>query len=76
MGGKDIDEIIFKVMQRNSPSEFEKVKNTVKIQTRDLLEEQENIALLRKYHMALQNVTINEDMKKFFINNRPPKRPH
>ena len=37
---------------------------------RDLLEEQETLANLRKYHMALQNVQISEDMKKFF-NNRP-----
>ena len=62
-------------MQRNTPSEFEKVKNSVKIPQRDLLEEQENIALLRKYHMALQQVNISDDMRKFFINNRPPKKP-
>ena len=39
---------------------------------RDLLEEQEAIANLRKYHMALQNIQISEDMKKFFTN-RPQK---
>ena len=75
MGGNDIDDIIFKVMNRNTPSEFEKVKSTVKIPQRNLLEEQENIALLRKYHMALQKVSISEDMKKYFINNKNPKRP-
>lgn len=74
-GGSNIDEIIAKVMLRNTPSEFEKVKNSVKIPQRDLLEEQENIALLRKYHMALQQVNISDDMRKFFINNRPPKKP-
>lgn len=74
MGGSDIDEIIFRAMNRNSPSEFEKVKNNVKIPERDLLNEQENIALLRKYHMALQNVNLSDDMRKFFINNKRDKR--
>ena len=70
MGGSDIDEIIFKVMNRNAPSEFEKVKNDIKIPERDLLDEQENIALLRKYHMSLQNVKLSEDMKQFFLKNK------
>ena len=75
IGGSNIDDIIYKVMHRDTPGEFEKVKNSIKIPKRDLLEEQENIALLRKYHMALQNVSINEEMRKFFLNNKPPKRP-
>ena len=68
IGGATIDDIIYKVMRRNSPSEFEKVKSTIKIPQRNLLEEQENIALLRKYHMALQNIKISDEMKKFIIN--------
>ena len=31
---------------------------------RDLLEENENIGNLRKYHMALQNVNIPNDIKE------------
>lgn len=68
MGGSDIDEIIFRVMNKNAPSGFENVKNSVKLPPqRNLLEEQENIALLRKYHMSLQNISISEDMKKLII---------
>lgn len=74
MGGADIDEIIYKVMNRDTPSQFEKVKDEVKIPQRDLLNEQENIALLRKYHMALQNVTLSDDMRKFFLNNKRDRR--
>ena len=74
MGGSDIDEIIYKVMNRDTPSQFEKVKSQVEIPQRDLLDEQENIALLRKYHMALQNVTLSDDMRKFFLNNKRDKR--
>ena len=68
IGGSDIDEIITKFINKKTPSEFEKVKSSVKIPKRDLLEEQETLANLRKYHMALQNVQISDEMKKFFIN--------
>ena len=71
VGGSDLDEIVAKIMNKKTPSEFEKVKDSVQIPKRDLLEEQDRIALVRKYHMALQNVKISEDMRKFFIN--PPK---
>ncbi len=66
IGGSNIDEIIAKFIDKKSPTEFEKVKATVKLPQRDLLEEQETLANLRKYHMALQNVKISDDMKKFF----------
>lgn len=72
IGGSNIDEIIAKFINRKSPTEFEKVKASIKMPKRDLLEEQEAIANLRKYHMALQNIQISEDMKKFFTN-RPQK---
>ena len=71
VGGSDLDEIVAKIMNKKTPSEFEKVKDSVQIPKRDLLEEQDRIALVRKYHMALQNIKISEDMRKFFVN--PPK---
>ena len=70
IGGSDIDEIITKFINKKTPREFEKVKSSVKIHNRDLLEEQETLANLRKYHMALQNVQISDEMKKFFINKK------
>ena len=70
VGGSDIDEIITKFINKKTPSEFEKVKSSVKLPKRDLLEEQETLANLRKYHMALQNVQISDEMKKFFINKK------
>lgn len=66
IGSQDIDDIITKYIDKKTPSEFEKVKTSVKVPKRDLLEEQEAIANLRRYHMSLQNVHISEDMKKFF----------
>lgn len=70
VGGNNIDEIIARFINKKSPSEFEKVKSSVKMPKRDLLEEQETLANLRKYHMALQNVQISDEMKKFFINKK------
>ena len=59
VSGGDIDQIIDKIMEKNAPSEFEKVKNSVKIPKRDLLEENENLALLQRYHMSLQNISLS-----------------
>lgn len=66
IGSNDVDEIISKFIDKKSPLEFEKVKSSISVPKRDLLEEQEVIANLRKYHMSLQNVQISDDMKKFF----------
>ncbi len=69
VGGSDIDQVIERIMSKNAPSEFEKVKNSTKIPQRDLLEENENIALLRRYHMTLQNISLSEKTKEFLKNN-------
>ncbi len=66
IGGSNIDEIIAKFIDKKTPSEFEQVKSSIKVKKRDLLEEQDMIANLRKYHMSLQNVQISDEMKKFF----------
>ncbi len=68
-GSSNIDEIIAKVMSGKAESEFERVKKTVKAPPkRDLLEEQENIANIKKYHLALQNLQISPELRKFFVN--------
>lgn len=65
----NIDEIIAKLIERNEPSEFERVKAGLNTQQqRDLLQEQENIADLKKYNLALQNIKISENIRNLFIN--------
>lgn len=67
--GSNIDEIIAKVMDGKAESEFERVKKSIKPPPkRDLLEEQENIANIKKYHLALQNLHISPELKNFFVN--------
>ncbi len=63
VAGSDIDEIVAKIISKQAKTEFEKVKDNITPQPeRNLLEEQENIANLRKYHMALQNIKISNDL--------------
>lgn len=71
----DIDVIISELIEKKPHSEFEKVKNGLKTETsgKDLLQEQVNIADLKKYNIALQNVKISEDMRKFFVHPNLPK---
>ena len=65
VSGSDIDEVVAKIISKQAKTEFEKVKDNVKEgPKRDLLEENENIGNLRKYHMALQNVNIPNDIKE------------
>lgn len=64
VSGADIDEMIAKVIAKHA-GKVNSQSQTPKIQRRDLLDEQESIANLRKYHLAIQNVKIPEDMRKF-----------
>ena len=69
--GSDIDEIIYKVINKQATSEFEQVKKSIpKKPVRDLEEEQERIALMRRHHMALQNVKIPINVKSYLLNNK------
>ncbi|MBQ8668323.1 matrixin family metalloprotease [bacterium] len=63
VSGSDLDEVVARIISKQAKTEFEKVKEAVDPRNqRDLLEESENIANLRKYHMALQNIKISGDL--------------
>lgn len=64
VSGSDIDEIVAKII--NKTTGRTELRPTKYVPKRDLLDEQEAIANLRKYHLAVQNVHIPEDMRKFF----------
>lgn len=70
----NIDEIIAQLIAKDEPSEFEKVKNSLKTNQRNLLQEQENIADLKKYNIALQNIKISENIRNLFINQLPKQK--
>ena len=64
VGGNDLDEVVAKIINKSAKTEFEKVKDEVTSgkPERNLLEESESIANLRKYHMALQNIKISGEL--------------
>ena len=65
VSGSDIDEVVAKIISKQAKTEIEKVKDNVKAEPkRNLLEENESIGNLRKYHMSLQNINISNDLKE------------
>lgn len=72
-GGSDIDEMIAKIMDDKLSPTTDKTAPARRTQNRDLLEEQENIANLKKYNLSLQNLQISPEMRKFFLNNKREK---
>src|SRR5574344_1589433 len=71
----DLDDVVEHLIKKNHKSEFEKVKGSIKPQkSKDLLQEQTNIGDLKKYNLALQNIKISEDTRKFFINQQRDKK--
>lgn len=63
VSGSDLDEVVAKIISKQAKTEFEKVKDSVNTAPqRNLLEEAETIANIRKYHMSLQNVKISGDL--------------
>ena len=65
VSGADIDELVLKIMDKKGIKVPES-KTVVKKTSRNLLDEQESIANLRKYHLAIQNVKISPEAEKFF----------
>ena len=65
-GSQNPDEIITKVIMQNNPSEFEQVKNSLtNVEKKDLLTEQTNIADLKKYNLALQNIQLSDNVMRY-----------
>lgn len=70
----NIDKIVSDLINKNEPSNFEKVKNSLLVEQRDLLEEQENIADLMKYNIALQHIDVSKNIKDLLISQLPKNR--
>lgn len=65
----DIDSVIRKI---DAKSNVEKQpENNIQIQTsRDIFEENSNIGDLKKYNVMLQNISLSDNVKNYFKNNR------
>ena len=66
VGGSHIDEVIQRVLEKGYKSEFEKVKDSVIMQPKkDLLQEQTNIGDLKKYNLTLQNIQLSPKVSSY-----------
>lgn len=64
---KSLDEMIFKLITKQSPSKFEEItKEFTKNQTqKDLLEENEKLGNINLYKMSLEQIEISSDLKNY-----------
>lgn len=71
IASSDIDDVIAKLTHEKHKSEFEKVKDSIHIEEKNLLEEQARIAELKKYTvLALQDVKLPKEVYDYI------KKPH
>ena len=65
----DIDSVIRKIDSKNN--EQGQAKEKVQLSTtRDLMQESANIGDLKRYNMLLQNISLSQNVKNYFNNNR------
>ena len=71
MTDSDIDMIISKIDNQDDYEKYEEKQSTKP--SRNLLDETDNIANVKRYNMMIQHVGISEDMRQFFINKNRKK---
>lgn len=69
INSNNIDDVILHISTKKSPSEFEEVKNSIKLPTKDLIDEQTEIAELKKYNIELQNIQISPNIQEYIKKN-------
>lgn len=62
----NIDDIIMHIASGGSESKFQKTLNSIKKPTRNLEEEQEKLAQMKKFHMSIQNVRLPKELADKF----------
>ena len=65
----NIDEVIFKMTNMDKKSQFEEVKDSIQIPQKDLMNEQDKIAELKKYNLGLQNIQISQNVQDYIKKN-------
>ena len=55
-----------KITNREVTSNFEKTLRSIKIPQRDLEEEQDKLAQIKKFHMSIQNVKLPKEIADKF----------
>lgn len=66
MSHTNIDDVIYQIAKGDVESQFEKTLKNTKIPSRNLEDEQNKLAEIRKFQMSLQNIKLPEDIAKNF----------
>lgn len=69
VSSQNIDDIILKISQSGPSKDFENVKNSIKLPTKDLVTEQEKLAEIKKYHLGIQNIQISSNIQDYLKKN-------
>lgn len=72
----NIDDIILKIVtgEAQKSHAFEDVKNSIKLPQKDLMSEQDKLAELKKYNLALQNIQIPGSVQEYIKKNLTMKK--
>lgn len=62
----NIDDIIMKITNGEAESEFQRTMNNIKIPRRNLEEEQEKLAQIKKFQMSIQNIKLPKEIADKF----------
>lgn len=62
---EDLDYIIQKYSNAGKVSGFEDVKNSIILPTKDLTQEQETLAEIKKFNMGIQNIQVSADVQQY-----------
>ncbi len=68
VASSDLDDIIYRYKCKKETgelSEFEAVKNSIKMPSKDLIEEQETLAEIKKFNLGMQNIQIPSDVQEY-----------
>ncbi len=65
MNLSNIDDVIRTITTKKVKSEFEKIKESTVLQQKDLFDEQNNIAELKKYNLALQDIRVSHNVQEY-----------
>lgn len=68
-GNYDLDQLIYKLENKDksvSKSAFENELQSISQETKELMEEQERLAEIKKYNLSLQNIQVSPDLQEFF----------
>ena len=63
-----------KISGQPKSQEFENIKNSIKLPQKDLMNEQDTLAELKKYNLGIQNVQISSNVQEYIKKNLTMKK--